>query len=94
MTLHLISLKKTQEWIARNFPDFISVDISPQRPGHWPANSPDLNPLGYLIWGILESVTCAKPHSTVGALKRDLSKAWNDFLWTSSPGQWTTFQGD
>ncbi|KIH47050.1 hypothetical protein ANCDUO_22894 [Ancylostoma duodenale] len=37
--------EETQEWVATIFPDFISVDISPQPPGHCPANSPDLNPL-------------------------------------------------
>ncbi|KIH52305.1 hypothetical protein ANCDUO_17594 [Ancylostoma duodenale] len=72
------------EWIARNFPDFISVDLfpdfisvdlTPQRPGHWPANSSDLDPLDYSIREILESVPCAKPHSTVEALKRDLKES-------------------
>ncbi|CAF4553576.1 unnamed protein product, partial [Didymodactylos carnosus] len=33
----------TQEWCKNNMPNFID------RP-HWPANSPDLNPLDYSIW--------------------------------------------
>lgn len=33
----------TQKWCYDNFPSFIDKD-------HWPANSPDLNPLDYSIW--------------------------------------------
>ncbi|KIH55478.1 hypothetical protein ANCDUO_14364 [Ancylostoma duodenale] len=69
--------EETHERIARNFPDFTSVDLSPQRPGHWPANSFEFDPMDY-FWGILESIACAKPHSTVEALKRTLTKAWNN----------------
>ncbi|CAF3861205.1 unnamed protein product, partial [Rotaria magnacalcarata] len=36
----------TQEWCAQHFPSFILKD-------RWPANSPDLNPLGYCIWNEL-----------------------------------------
>ena len=33
----------TQQWCRDHFPSFIDKD-------HWPANSPDLNPLDYSIW--------------------------------------------
>ena len=33
----------TQKWCQENFPPFIDKD-------YWPPNSPDLNPLDYLIW--------------------------------------------
>ena len=33
----------TQQWCRDHFPAFIDKD-------HWPANSPDLNPLDYSIW--------------------------------------------
>ena len=33
----------TQQWCRENFPSFIDKD-------HWPAHSPDLNPLDYCIW--------------------------------------------
>ncbi|KIH57240.1 hypothetical protein ANCDUO_12569 [Ancylostoma duodenale] len=72
--------EETQEWTARNFLDFISVDLSPHRPGHWPAIPFDLDALYYSIWGILDSIACAKPHWPVEALKRDLTKAWNNLL--------------
>uniref|UniRef100_A0A915D0E1 Transposase n=1 Tax=Ditylenchus dipsaci TaxID=166011 RepID=A0A915D0E1_9BILA len=41
---------ETQDLIRANVPEFIEVDISPQRNnGEWPATSPDLNPLDYSI---------------------------------------------
>ncbi|KIH60422.1 hypothetical protein ANCDUO_09330 [Ancylostoma duodenale] len=86
--------EETQEWTARNFPDFISVDLSPQRPDHWPANSSDLDPLDYSIGRMLEPIACAKPHSTVETLKRDLTKAWNNLPMDIIAQQWMTFQSD
>ncbi|KIH63198.1 hypothetical protein ANCDUO_06503 [Ancylostoma duodenale] len=44
--------EETQEWIARNF---ISVDLGPQRPGHWPGNSFDLDPR---IMSEMKSIFC------------------------------------
>ena len=44
----------------------------------WPPYSPDLNPLAYSVWSILEEKACAKPHQTVESLKRALRKAWNE----------------
>uniref|UniRef100_A0A914CGD8 Transposase n=1 Tax=Acrobeloides nanus TaxID=290746 RepID=A0A914CGD8_9BILA len=44
----------------------------------WPPNSPDLNPLDYSIWSILEQKACAKPDKTVESLKRALIKAWDE----------------
>ena len=68
----------TQNLIRNNVPEFISVDISPQRNnGEWPPNSPDLNVMDYSIWGILEAEACSKPHQSIDALKKSLVKAWN-----------------
>jgi len=33
--------------LSAEMPDFI-------RPQYWPPNSPDLNPVDYVIWGILQ----------------------------------------
>lgn len=62
--------RKTQEWLGENFPDFITSD-------EWPPYSPDLNPLDFSIWSMLESKACAKPHNSIEGLKRSLKKAWN-----------------
>ena len=59
-------------------PDFIEVDISPQRNnGDWPPNSPDLNVMDYSIWSILEAEACSKPHQSVEALEKSSVEAWN-----------------
>ncbi|CAF1209889.1 unnamed protein product [Didymodactylos carnosus] len=59
--------------------DFIKVDPHWRNPiGEWPPSSPDLNPLDYSIWSILEEKACAKPHPTVESLKRALIKAWDE----------------
>uniref|UniRef100_A0A914D9D3 DDE-1 domain-containing protein n=1 Tax=Acrobeloides nanus TaxID=290746 RepID=A0A914D9D3_9BILA len=41
-------------------------------------NSPDLNPLDYSMWSILEEKAYAKPHPNVKSLKRAFKKAWNE----------------
>ena len=68
----------TQDLIRDNVPEFIQVDISPQRNnGEWPPTSPDLNPLDYSIWYELNRRSCVKKHTSIDALKRSLIKAWN-----------------
>jgi len=37
----------TMEFLSRNTPDFIS-------PLPWPPNSPDLTPVDYEVWGVLQ----------------------------------------
>ena len=63
--------KKVQTWCNENFPDFINSQ-------QWPSNSPDLNPLDYSVWGIMEAKACAKPHKSIQELKLSLKKAWNE----------------
>ena len=52
-----------------HFPNFISAD--------WPPYSPDLNPMDYSIWSILEGRACAKPHKNLEALKQPLQRGWD-----------------
>lgn len=60
---------RTQEWCRANFPKFWSKDL-------WPPSSPDLNPMDFSVWSMLESEACRSPHDTVGSLKASLVKAW------------------
>uniref|UniRef100_A0A914CM50 Alpha-galactosidase n=1 Tax=Acrobeloides nanus TaxID=290746 RepID=A0A914CM50_9BILA len=70
--------EETQNLIRDNMPEFIEVDIIPQRNnGEWPPNSPNLNVMDYSIWSILEAEACSKPHQLIDALKKSLVKAWN-----------------
>ena len=62
-------LKFTQSWILRKISSFISKE-------DWPARSPDLNPLDYSIWSILEKRVCSTPHQTLESLKAKLMKEW------------------
>jgi hypothetical protein len=60
---------RTQEWCQRNVPDFITKT-------QWPPRSPDLNPLDYSIWSILETALGARHFSTIEELKEAVREAW------------------
>lgn len=61
----------TQTWLDNHFPDFIKKD-------QWPPASPDLNPLDYSIWSILESEVNAEAHTSVESLKEAIVTAFNN----------------
>jgi hypothetical protein len=65
------AVKTTQEWLRRNIPAFISTQ-------DWPSGSPDLNPLDYKLWAVLEDMACQKRHNNLDSLKRNLVKAAAD----------------
>lgn len=60
--------KTTQRWLATNLRGFIAAE-------DWPSGSPDLNPLDYRLWSILEQKACSKPHKNIESLKSSLVKA-------------------
>lgn len=59
--------KSTQRWLDQNLTDFIASE-------DWPPASPDLNPLDYCLWNILEEKACSKPHRNIESLKANLVK--------------------
>ena len=59
----------TQQWCEENCPSFITKD-------QWPPSSPDLNPMDYTMWSVLEKEACSKPHKNVDHLKRALMREW------------------
>ena len=59
----------TQDWLRRNIPGFISKD-------QWPPYSPDLNPMDYSIWSILETKACSKSRKSIESLKKSLVVEW------------------
>lgn len=61
----------TQKWLDEHFPDFITKD-------QWPAASPDLNPLDYAIWSVLESKVNAETHESVESLTEALEEAFSN----------------
>jgi hypothetical protein len=60
--------KTTQEWQQRNATAFISTE-------DWSSGSPDLNPMDYKLWAVLEEMICQKRHKNLKSLKRSLVKA-------------------
>ncbi|PIC28734.1 hypothetical protein B9Z55_020552 [Caenorhabditis nigoni] len=62
--------KMAQKWCKDHFPAFIPKD-------EWPASSPDLNPLDYSVWGVLQNKVCARPHANIEALKKSLTEEWD-----------------
>ena len=45
-------------------------------PHHWPPNSPDLNPVDFGIWGLLEQ-NVTKVKLPLGSLKEAIGEEWN-----------------
>jgi len=64
--------RDTVELLRRETPQFISPDM-------WPANSIDLNPVDYRIWGMLqERVYRVAIHDT-DELRKRLVATWAEF---------------
>ena len=61
--------KLTQAWLRENILDFIAKE-------EWPPYSPDLNPMDYSIWSILESKACDNSHTSIDTLMTSLNKEW------------------
>ena len=39
---------------------------------------PDVNPLDFCVWSILETKACSKSHKSIESLKVSLVKEWNN----------------
>ena len=61
--------KMVQAWCKDNFKSFWSNEL-------WPPSFPDLNPMDFGIWSILERKACAVSHSNVEKLKKKLKESW------------------
>lgn len=64
--------KDTVALLSRETPDFISPEL-------WPPNSPDLNPVDYHIWNILEQRVYRTRIRDINHLKERLIEEWNNF---------------
>ena len=62
--------KTVQQWCVSHFLGFISAR-------KWPPYSPDLNPMDYSVWSVLEAKACAKPHKSLESLNRSLLTEWD-----------------
>lgn len=57
-----------QNWMDDNLPLFWSKAF-------WPPNSPDLNPLDYYVWGVLERASNKAAHNSIDSLKPAIIQA-------------------
>ena len=62
----------TVELLRRETPDFIAPDM-------WPPNSPDLNPVDYRIWGLMQERVYRSPIRDVAELRKRLMDTWARF---------------
>ena len=59
----------TMEVLRRETPDFISSDL-------WPPNSPDLNPVDYETWAVMQRRVYHRKIHTIDELKQRLIEVW------------------
>lgn len=74
----------TVELLKKETPDFIPPDL-------WPPNSPDLNPVDYSIWGILQEKVYRYRIADLDELKQRLQIEWADMdqtVITAAIHQW------
>jgi inhibitor of nuclear factor kappa-B kinase subunit alpha len=64
--------RETVELLTREAPDFIS-------PLLWPPNSPDLNPVDYKIWGVLQERVYKTRIRDAAHLRERLLEEWSKF---------------
>jgi hypothetical protein len=67
--------RETIEYLSRNAPYFIGPEI-------WPPNSPDLNPVDYSIWSIMEQRVYQRRIQNTDELRQCLVSVWNNILLT------------
>lgn len=61
----------TQAWCKQHFPGFWDKNM-------WPQSSPDINPMDFVIWSVLEREVSRVSHSSVNTLKKALMKSWSE----------------
>ena len=61
--------RDTVELLRRETPQFISPDM-------WPANSPDVNPVDYRIWCMMQERVYRVPIQDVDQLRQRLVETW------------------
>lgn len=63
--------RKTVAFLTAHVPDFIE-------PENWPPNSPDLNPVDYSVWGMLQQLVYRQRIRDIEHLKEVLTACWDE----------------
>jgi DDE superfamily endonuclease/Transposase len=61
--------RSTQEFLRENMASHWSPEL-------WPPFSPDLNPLDFSIWGVLEARVQATAHANLASLRASIAREW------------------
>ena len=72
------------ELMLRETPKLIPLDL-------WPPNSPDLYPVNYRIWGVMQDRMHQTPVQEVAYLRQRLIDNWNDLsqsIVDDAVGEW------
>jgi AcrR family transcriptional regulator len=64
--------RETVELLIKETPDFIPPNL-------WPPNSPDLNPVDYKIWGIMQEKVYKTKVRNIEELRERIVNAWDEF---------------
>src|SRR6218665_1659795 len=64
--------RETVELLKKKTPDFIPPNL-------WPPNSPDLNPVDYKIWGIMQDKIYRTKIRDIEKLHQRIVHAWEEF---------------
>jgi len=62
--------KRVQEWMTNN------MTFWPKK--MWPSSSPDLNPLDFAVWGVMDRNARATSHPNVDSLKTAIVESWGN----------------
>ncbi len=62
-----------QKFCQKNLSNFWPKNV-------WPPSSPDLNPLDYFWWGVIEQKVNESPHSNLESLKAKIVSKWAAYL--------------
>jgi len=57
------------ELLEKEVPDFISLSL-------WPPNSPDLNPVDYKVWSLVQERVYQQPISNIDELRECIAAVW------------------
>ena len=78
LTKYLFMQDGARAHTAKLFLDMLHEQLQLLEPKDWPPNSPDLNPVDYCIWGILEqNVYRGRKITDLDTLKSAIKEEWN-----------------
>jgi len=63
--------RKTIELLTMETPEFIPPTL-------WPPNSPDLNPVDYKVWPVMQEKVYKKPIKDIDELRARILTAWDE----------------